>query len=524
MYKTILSVFFSTIITFANANNVQLTNVSVANNAAGTGKVVQFDLSWENSWRTSSTNNYDGVWVFFKFKDNDNNWYHLNFTGTNIAMPVGATYDLGNSGPSAQGVGIFIYRAQNGFGSVSLTGIKAGVQNYPGTHDIRGFAIEMVYIPQGSFYAGDTLSNNTYQDGPNKSLPFQITGNGANTLMGSTAGKLNDPFSGGYTGSLTGFPTGYNAFWMMKYELSVGAYRDFLNCLSLNQQLYRINATSVVGTLIMGSSPVSNNLEIAMPGKVSSGAGVSDTAAIIGCDADNDNIFNEATDGEWKAMINVNWGEVCAYLDWSGLRPMTELEFEKSCRGPLPSVSGEYAWGNTSVTNMTLMGSEYNITNPFQSNELVSNASSILGNCVYSNTVFSKIIRGGVFAIAGSSRTSSGAGYYGCMELSGNVMEVCVGTFTAAGRSYSGKLGDGILTIDGNANENGWPGVNGSTNSTASTGNYNGGNGVVSNPGLTHKGGSYSNSSIATSDRSFILIPTVFGNVRTFFYGIRGVR
>ena len=67
MKKKLLAAFLF-IWTAAAANNVQLTNISVSNNITNTGKVIQFDLSWENSWRTGSTNNYDGVWVFFKLK------------------------------------------------------------------------------------------------------------------------------------------------------------------------------------------------------------------------------------------------------------------------------------------------------------------------------------------------------------------------------------------------------------------------------------------------------------------------
>jgi formylglycine-generating enzyme required for sulfatase activity len=43
-------------------------------------------------------------------------------------------------------------------------------------------------------------------------------------------------------------------------------------------------------------------------------------------------------------MNILSWFDVAAYLDWAALRPMTELEFEKVCRGPENRIAGEYAW------------------------------------------------------------------------------------------------------------------------------------------------------------------------------------
>ena len=38
-----------------------------------------------------------------------------------------------------------------------------------------------------------------------------------------------------------------------------------------------------------------------------------------------------------------------AFADWAGLRSMTELEYEKACRGPLEPVAGEYAFGTNEI-------------------------------------------------------------------------------------------------------------------------------------------------------------------------------
>ncbi|MFN3345365.1 MAG: hypothetical protein ACK412_06920 [Chloroherpetonaceae bacterium] len=53
---------------------------------------------------------------------------------------------------------------------------------------------------------------------------------------------------------------------------------------------------------------------------------------------------NDSFSGTQRALL---------YLAWSGLRPMTELEFEKACRGVEKGVPGEFAWGNASAVAAT---------------------------------------------------------------------------------------------------------------------------------------------------------------------------
>lgn len=490
----------------ANANNVQLTNIAVTNNVANTAKIIQFDLSWENSWRTTSTNNWDGVWVFFKFKDNDGKWYPLRFTGTNITMPAGATYNMGNSGPTAQGVGMFIYRSQNGFGTAVANDIKAGIQSYPGVFEVRGFAIEMVYVPQGSFYVGDSTGlSGSYQNGNSGGPvngPFQITGNGAATQIGQGTGTLFDNQTGlpFFAGFLTGFPSGFNDFWVMKYELSLGAYRDFLNTLTYNQQVNRFPATSpptsAASTDITGVTLIRQSMEIITPGSSSGNT----TPAVVGCDLDNDNVYDENTDGEWIAKTGITYSDCAAYLDWAGLRLLTELEFEKACRGPLYPVPNEYAWGTSDLAS-----SIYLLTNGGRANETIANGSSVVGNATWSNSGLN-VVRGGIFANAFSTRISAGAGYYGALDLSGGLYEPAVTTNNAAGRSYTGKHGDGFLTSTGNANEDNWPGINGNANELAANGSYNGGDGVTAGAGIRMRGGSYNTglANLSVSNRGYV--------------------
>jgi hypothetical protein len=72
-------------------------------------------------------------------------------------------------------------------------------------------------------------------------------------------------------------------------------------------------------------------------------------------------------------------------------------------------------------------------------------------------------LRGGIFSTSTSDRTASGAGYYGAMELSGNLKEWVVTVGNSGGLVFSGNHGDGQLTstsgFEGNADVQGWPGM-----------------------------------------------------------------
>src|SRR5438128_531337 len=88
--KKLLTVFFMLVsFLISRANNVVISNVSIVNNGPG-NILVKFDLSWDNSWRTNvGPANYDGVWVFFKYKTASGNWTHLSLTGNNNLIPAG---------------------------------------------------------------------------------------------------------------------------------------------------------------------------------------------------------------------------------------------------------------------------------------------------------------------------------------------------------------------------------------------------------------------------------------------------
>jgi hypothetical protein len=493
----------------SRANNISISNVT---SVPGSGYVqLQFDLSWENSWRSST--NYDAAWIFFKFKDLDGTWHHLSLTGSNDSSASGYTISV-----APDLTGAMIYRSVNGSGNVSLTSVRLGVNNLPGSFDIKAFAIEMVQIPiTDPYYLGDGESGTYYAN--NLGAPFFV--NSSVITMGISAGQLNDGISNGVLAS--GFPDGYNTFafsslYMMKYELTQGAYRDFLNTLTYTQQTTRtaVAPNSPAGTGALGNlSFYRNMIQIAVSGVNAT------TPAVYGCNYNGFFPYDEAGDGEWIACNYLSWSDLAAYLDWSGLRPMTELEFEKSCRGPLTPVSGENATGTVAAANYT-----YPITNAGTASEGVTTSGSVLNaNICYNSTSpnGNAPLRVGIFATQYATRISSGAGYYGCMELSGNIQEITVTTSNAAGRSFTGLHGDGSLNAAGDADVSFWPGINGNTTVTTANTAYAGTTGVTGAAGMIGRGGSAGYTGFNLNKVSYRVAP-IGTYIRNNITGGRGVK
>ena len=143
----------------------------------------------------------------------------------------------------------------------------------------------------------------------------------------------------------------------------------------------------------------------------------------------------------------MSWADFSAYLDWSGLRPMTEMEFEKACRGTSLPVSSEYAWGSTAITSAT------GFINGGLANEAVVNAGA--NSCIGGLT--SGPLRVGIFAGTNTTRSQAGATFYGAMEFSGNVWERAISLLSSEGRLFTGLHGDGTLNSVGEANVLSWP-------------------------------------------------------------------
>lgn len=63
----IASLFYFT----SYANNITVSNITLENLNTPNWVQVEFDLSWENSWRLSAgPSNWDAAWVFMKYRVN----------------------------------------------------------------------------------------------------------------------------------------------------------------------------------------------------------------------------------------------------------------------------------------------------------------------------------------------------------------------------------------------------------------------------------------------------------------------
>lgn len=475
--KIKLSLIFLFIISlFIYGNNIQTSNISIVekNTTQNTIKI-KFDLSWENSWRDNE--NWDAAWVFIKYRVSGGAWQHATLKTTGNYVPSGTTVTVGET--DAKGKGAFIYRSALGGGDISLNGVKL-VWDY-GTDgvaddaviDIRVFAIEMVYIPQSSYWLGDGWVGGTFRIVASNT-PAQITDQPIIVKCDGTLPDAGDTQLKDYGILVDGdngidkdgttevdnpdFPTGYKAFYCMKYEITQGQYVDFLNTITRVQQNRRTQTNLAVGvTSVAGRYVMYNQASMYYRNGIRCDGTIHSSNPItFYCDYDGDDVGNESNDGQWIACNYLNWMDGCAYADWAGLRPMTELEFEKVCRGPNSSVSGEFAWGTNSTYS-----SDYSWTNLGESNEISTDASTSVGNSLFMSTSgnINGPMRVGAFATDLSDRITSGSSYYGVMEMSGNVLELPVTLGNSTGRNFTGLHGDGILSSNGNANVSNWPGL-----------------------------------------------------------------
>lgn len=386
----------------------------------------------------------------------------------NALLSPTSAHHTAAAGSVIQGVdnraGVFVYRSGNGSGTMVLDSLRFrwnyGLSDVK-DHDlveIRVFGIEMVAVPTGSFAVGSggTMSGEFYAAPTlNPRSPFTITSENAITVDSLTSGALYYQTSTADQGDRQGpipalFPKGYQGFYAMKYEATQGQYRDFLNTLSYLQQsrVTGLSPTSPVDSPAMVTGNLNRNgLDIQVSGNQALGL-----PAVYACNLNKAPPYNHSDDGEWLACNWLSWPDICAYLDWAGLRPMTELEYEKACRGPVAPVSGEYAWGNPNLTFVTGIRNE-------GTNEEISFPPALGANITYQNQGGIRFpTRVGMFADATSNREAAGASYWGIMEMSGNLWEPVVTAGNSEGRAFTGIHGDGLLTIAGYANCTFWPG------------------------------------------------------------------
>ena len=458
------------------ALSVSANNLTISNTNYDGNETITFDLSWENSWRTSITQpyNYDGIWIFVKVRE---------CTQKNLGSPSGFTHawlstsagdhSASNSAPggealtievgttdiaaTSRGMGIFLYQTNDVTEATDIStqvtlrwdkATQAGQMaeiDAADNYDVQVFGVEMIYIPQGDFYVGDGASSNCFQDAGGN--PYQITSEASLSVSG-TNNRTIDPAVGNVNAN---FPKGWDSFWIMKYEITQYQYAEFLNTLTPTQAQSR--TADDLFTMTGRRYVMSDN-----GGIIYRQAIMLDPQGDVRTDRfyvnlDNDNNYNEAEDGLGVACNYLSLRDVFAYLDWAALRPMTELEYEKACRGSIYPQLNEYAWGSVGITAVQ------GIVNSGQVNERA--IASGVGLCNYGggSAGASGPMRVGFSATSSTNRAEAGCSYYGVMDLTGSLFEPYISFYssTAVTNTFTNQSGDGELNSSGHHNTSSWP-------------------------------------------------------------------
>ena len=473
--------------TTVRANYVLLQNVHTSQQDTVNNTVrVVFDLSWQNSWRTSAAPaNHDAVWVFVKYRvGTEGNWQHATLTGGQAVS--GSLLEV-----TGDGLGAYVSRADEGSGTANFDGLYLswgygadGVEDYD-LISIKVYALEMVYIPEASYALGSGGDREYYPflqvPASGDSLPYPVSSEAAITV-GQAAGNLAyGRGTGGGGGDEQGpipadFPKGYAAFYCLKYEVSQKQYTEFFNVLTPGQ-MTALDLTDAAGK---------NSQDVVHRNGLS-------------YNSSNRTMFAE------QPHVSLNYvspARAWAYLDWAGLRPMTELEFEKVARGGEAAVPDEFAWGSTKLHQTA-----YVLESTTLDSESITNPGNGTGNALYLSTQPAADpgpARVGLAASAlyNKNREEVGMGYYGVAGLSGNVAELVVTVGDATGRAYTGLHGDGALPESGAADVTAWP---------------------TATQGYGKRGGSHLTSwqELMTSDREHAVYSTTVGERDLGFRGVR---
>jgi len=337
MHKTILMLVLGTMLVtaMARADGLKVENVSVAPRDGKTA-LVTFDVAWSNAYRFGRF--HDAAWIFFKVRtDEKSGWQPLRLLADRVVNPAG--YSSGEGTPlefvvpsGADGfVGMFVRLAKDGRGEVAARKVTAVVdlntEHRTLNTSLRAFGIEMAYVGEGPFFlgSGGTELNSFYaytDDGEGAPTPpYRVTSAGP-IPTGRQKGKLwargIAPVDMGEIPAA--FPNGYAGFYTMKMPYFTQAMvAGFLNTLTAAQAKGRWYP-NYQGVAIKRVGEASNHVYTA-------------SAPEESC--------------PW-----LSWTDGALVAAWAGLRPMTELEFEKAVRGadyPSPNDIGLSYWGLSDI-------------------------------------------------------------------------------------------------------------------------------------------------------------------------------
>jgi hypothetical protein len=427
-FKKLLPILFVMLSFGAKANYMLVQNVTkLGNNPTNKTIQIQFDLSWQNSWRDSI--NWDAAWIFIKYKNANGLWQHARLNLAGYANGAGTTNTIKVASDS---VGAFVYRDVLGSGNFNATSMQlqwnygaSGLSDVSAL-EVRVFATEMVYVPEGDFNVAkgfyiippststwypNVFNGRLFANGDNfpvinqrltptltynESLtsPSIITTNTTLRIKGDAGIDTNND---GIIDN-TSYPTGFKAFYCYKYELTEQQYADFLNTLTPIQK----TTLGVAGTNIT---------------------------------VNNGDYFSSTPN---KACGKDTSTRLLSYADWSGLRPMSLLEFNKASYGHIqPVYNTSYYY--SSLYNMNSYPSWGSIGKP-------TTLPFIYTGFSYPQALLSDV---GYNASPSSTRENSGASYYGIMDLTWNANEPVV---KMNSYGFSNANGDGNLQSNGYSN------------------------------------------------------------------------
>lgn len=399
---------------FVHGTDVTIENVAfIAPRESGEPMRAVFDVSWKNAWR--SARNHDAAWIFLKLRRENGSFTHVRLAaaGHSVVSTQVSGAPTATIEPSPDGVGAMIYSSQPYGGDVAwrislMLDQERAEEDYPSGR-LSVYGIEMVHVPEGPFYAGD-VDPKAYEFG----AFYRSSASGEPDGLFSVASESEIPVGqeagaisyrpGEYEGDANGpipapFPKGFAAFYVMKYELTQGQYAAFLNTLS--------DAATYDRTNFGGRNYYENRGTIRL----------------------EDGRYVAASPG--RPMNFLSWDDGLAYVDWAGLRPMTELEFAKAARGPDRPGPSAFPWGTSSRDQIA------RIVDP--NDEL-----SIAGGRSEAE-------------LTDATRPVFGASYYWVMDLAGSVWERVISIGSPDGRAFQGSHGDGVLGSHGRATNEDWP-------------------------------------------------------------------
>jgi hypothetical protein len=468
------------------ADPIRIANIKVAAGSSGQA-VVSFDLAWDHSWRaawdepeqahggsgTLKLESWDAAWVFAKFrKAGSKAWSPatLSAKAADHLAPPAAALDVGLTDDGTKAAGVFAFRAAAGSGPNDWKGValrwlnEADGVSDPAAAEVKVFAIQMVYVPECAYWLGDgstALVAAQFSAG-DTAAAIRIESEAAITLGGESPRNIGsrdgigaeyraDDFTSGVEHMLPArFPKGFAAFYCMRNELTEGAFVDYLNHLPAGDELpEKFSHTGQPGWPLpfQTSGDRFNGITVVTPATPEAHA-----------------VYMTATPhSPCPGLVRY---EHTRYAAWAGLRPMTELEYEKSARGPLRPMADEFVWGTSAIAGSNGGGKPatrpdgYVVTNAGKTDESISwqgadGPDASRGNAVWGGAVRRdgkgsvladalRLIpnpRAGAFATPDSDRVASGASYWGIMDLSGNLAERVVTVGNVAGRRFAGAHG-----------------------------------------------------------------------------------